>query len=74
VLQGRPIERIGYRYGRGFGGVYICDVHCAKPHHQGEDLFSACPRCLGEMLADHPNAWSRADIEAWEHFEEQNRD
>jgi hypothetical protein len=65
VLQGAPIEHIAYHHGS-CTGVYISGVQCAKPHHRGEDLFSACPLCLGEMLADHPKAQSKADIEPFQ--------
>src|SRR5262249_41044710 len=76
VLLGAPIERINYRYGNG-PDVYITGVACAKARHTGDELFVACYQCLGEALADHPKAMSRADIEdweAWEHMEsEENR-
>lgn len=68
VLAGAPVDVIAYRYAKSFG-VYIANVMCGRVAHRVAELFSACPMCLGEILADHPKAWTRAAIENWERFE-----
>jgi hypothetical protein len=68
VLQGAPIEFIGYRYSSG-AGVYVCRVQCAKRSHTAEEVFSACMLCLRDMLDGHPKAMRKAAIAEWEYQE-----
>jgi hypothetical protein len=50
VLGGAPVAVIAYRYVKR-GGVYIAYVGCSRVAHRTAALFSACPMCLGEILA-----------------------
>jgi hypothetical protein len=68
VIGGAPIEVIVYRYAKSCG-VYIAYVGCSRVEHRAAELFSACPKCVGDILADHPKAWTKAAIENWERFE-----
>jgi hypothetical protein len=68
VLGGAPVEVIAYCYAKNCG-VYIAYVGCRQVAHRAAELSSACPMCLGEILADHPKACTKAAIENWERFE-----
>jgi hypothetical protein len=73
VLDGAPVEHVGYIYGAGVG-VYVHTVACQISHHSGTDFFAACPECLDELLEGHPKAMPAADRDAWEAQEAAWRD